>query len=148
MAKKVLGVLAGYVVMAAFVFITFSATYMVLGTEESFQPNSYEVSSFWIIASILLGFAGAVLGGLTSIVIGRSPKASMVLAGLVLVLGVVSALATFSPDEGQSLGRAGEVGLIEAMQSAHQPPWLAFLNPLLGVAGVLFGPRMKRSSNL
>ena len=146
MLRTILGVVAGYVVMAAFIFITFSLTYMILGTEGSFQPNSYEVSGAWILASIVLGFAGAVLGGLVSFALGRSRKASMVLAGVVLVLGVAMAIPTLGDVDEQSLVRTGEVAMMEAMQSARQPSWLALLNPLLGTVGVIIGSRLKKES--
>jgi uncharacterized membrane protein YeaQ/YmgE (transglycosylase-associated protein family) len=72
MVRKILAVVGGYVVMAVFVFVTFTLTYLTLGTEGSFQPNSFEVSGLWIVASIVLGFIGAVLGGLISITIAMS----------------------------------------------------------------------------
>jgi hypothetical protein len=146
MIRKILAVIIGYAAMAVFVFITFSLTYILLGTEGSFQSNSYNVSVFWILASIILGFVGAILGGLISIVIGKSKKASMVLAGLVLILGIVLAIPTLSAVDEESLIRTSEVGMIEAMQSAHQPSWLAFLNPLLGAVGVVVGSRSRKES--
>jgi len=144
MMRMIIGVILGYVAMAAFVFITFSVTYMILETEGSFQPNSYEVSVSWIFASIVLGLAGAILGGLTSVSIGRSKGAPKILAGLVLVLGIAMAIPTFSTVDRQPLVRSGEVALMEAMQSAHQPSWLVFINPLIGAAGVLVGSRLRK----
>lgn len=141
MARKIIGVIVGYIVMAAFVFITFSVTFLILGTEGAFQAGSYDVSNAWIVASIVLGFIAALLGGLVCQLIGRSAKASMVLAGLVLVLGIAMAIPTLS-QEG-SVPRSGSVDTMEAMANAYQPPWLAFLNPLIGAVGVVLGSRMK-----
>lgn len=144
MLKKILGVVAGYLVMAVFVFVTFGITFMILGTEGSFQSGSYEVSAAWIVASIVLGFIGALLGGLTCYLIGKSFTASIVLAGIVLVLGVLMAIPTLSDVDEQALVREGDVAMMDAMQSAHQPAWLAFLNPLIGAAGVIVGARLRR----
>jgi cytochrome bd-type quinol oxidase subunit 2 len=139
MVRKVLGVIGGYVVMAAFIFITFSITYLLLGTEGSFQSDSYKVSGIWILASMVLGFIGAVLGGLASIAIGKSRSASMILAGIVLILGVAMAIPTLSQPDEETLVRSGDVAMIDAMQKAHQPPWLALLNPIIGAIGVMIG---------
>jgi hypothetical protein len=146
MGKKILSVIIGYLVMAVFIFITFLAAYMILGTEGAFQPNSYEVTAAWVAASIILGFIGAVIGGLVCRLIGKSGQTSLVLAVIVLILGIVLAIPTLS-DQGsdKTAVRTDSVGAMEAMQDAHQPTWLAFLNPLLGAAGVMVGSRLKKS---
>lgn len=143
MIRKVFGIVIGYVVIAAFVFITFSIAYMILGTERSFLPNSCEVSFSWIVVSQILGFAAAILGGLTSIMIGQSRKATMILAGLVLVIGIAVAVPTLSGVDERALVRTGEIGVIDVMRNAHLPAWLAFLNPLIGAAGIILGSRLK-----
>ena len=145
--RKVLGVIIGYITMAVFVFITFGITYMALGTEGSFRQDSYNVSFAWISASIILGFIGAVLGGWVSMAIGKSRKASMVLAGLVFVLGIAMAFPTLGDIDEQALIRSGEVAMMDAMQKAHQPSWLAFLNPLIGAVGVMTGLRLKKEQS-
>ncbi len=144
MARKIIGVIVGYIGMAAFVFITFSVTYLVLGTEGAFQAGYYyyDVSSAWIVASIVLGFIAAILGGFLCQLIGGSFRASMVLAGIVLVLGIAMAIPSLS-QEG-SVPRSGSVDTMEAMSNAYQPPWVASLNPLIGAVGVVLGSRMKR----
>jgi uncharacterized membrane protein YeaQ/YmgE (transglycosylase-associated protein family) len=147
MVRKILGIIIGYIAMVVFVFITFSAAYLFLGTEGSFRPNSYEVSTVWIIFSIILGFIGAVIGGLICFAIGRSTGASAILAVIVLILGLIMAIPTLSSEEvAQSMFREGPVGTMEAMQKAHQPTWLALLNPLIGAAGIMVGSRLKKKS--
>ena len=144
MIRKVLGVIVGYVAMAAFLFAMFSIAYIILGTEGSFKPGSFDVSGIWIVISIVLGLVGAILGGWVCVTISRDKKAAMVLAGFVLVLGIAMAVATLSDSETRTMVRTGEVAMMDAMQSAHQPSWLAFLNPLLGAVGVMFGSCMKK----
>jgi len=144
MIKNILAVIVGYIAMAAFVFLTFSAVYMITGSEGAFVSGSYEVSTMWILASIVLGFVGAVVGGLTSSAMSKSARAPMVLAGLVLVLGLVMAIPTVSAEQPESMVRQGDVAMMDAMNSAQQPSWLAFLNPFIGAFGVVVGSRCRK----
>ncbi len=49
--------------------------------------------------------------------------------------------------EGQELGEpTADVSNLEAMQNAVQPLWVAILNPVLGVVGVLLGAGLRRPS--
>jgi hypothetical protein len=144
MVKNILGVVVGYIAMAVFVFATFSIAYLLLGAECSFQPNSYNVSAWWIIISIVLSIGGAILGGFVCATIASSGTAPKVLAGIVLVLGIALAIPTLSDNPDRPTVRSGDVGNMEAMQSAHQPTWLAFLTPLIGATGVMMGSCMKK----
>ncbi len=143
MLKNILGVIVGYIAMFAFVFITFTGVYFLMGTEGAFQPGSYNVSTMWVLASIVLGFLAAILGGWVCAAITKNQKAAMALAGLVLVLGVLLAIPTLSQEAGGV--RTGDVDNMTAMNSARQPSWLAFLNPLIGAAGVMLGAKLKKS---
>jgi hypothetical protein len=137
-------VVLGYVVMFVVVFATFTLAYLVLGPEGSFQPGSYEVSGAWIIVSIVLSIAAAVLGGLACAVVAKSPTPPKVLAGIVLVLGLIMAVPVLTQSDVEQKARSGEVGNLEAMQNAAQPGWIALLNPVLGAVGVLVGAGLKR----
>ena len=72
MVRKILGVIAGYLAMAAFVFLTFSILYALLGAENTFEPGSYKVSSTWLVLSIILGLIAAIIGGYICILVSRS----------------------------------------------------------------------------
>lgn len=74
MGRKILGVIAGYIAMALFVFILFTILYLILGTEGSFVPNSFEVSTVWIISSIILSLCAAMLGGYVCAWIAKDKK--------------------------------------------------------------------------
>jgi len=143
MGRKIAAVVVGYVAMAAFVFVTFTVAFLAMGTEGAFEPQSYEVSATWIISSIVLGLIAAVLGGLICQMIGRDQRTTMVLAGIVLVLGILMAIPTLSQDLSAMNMRTGNITSMEAMQDAYQPPWTAFLNPILGALGVMIGARLK-----
>ena len=136
------GVVLGYLMMVAFVFLSFSIAYRIMGADRAFQPGVYDVTSLWIITSFMLGLAGAILGGYVCEAIARDERAPKLLAVLVLLLGfafAVPVLTTTSP----SAPREGDVSNSVAMQNAQQPPWVALLNPLFGAIGVLIGAGVK-----
>ncbi len=143
MARKIIGVIVGYVAMAAFVFISFTVLYLILGTEGSFQPGSYQVSSTWLILSLVLGFIAAIIGGYVCVLIAKNKKAALWLAGILLVLGIILALPQLNvPEEEMNKIREGEVSNMEAMQNAKQPALALILNPFIGAFGVWAGSRM------
>lgn len=144
MVRIIGSVVAGYVTMFVAVFLLFSAGYLVLGAEGSFQPGSWDVSFVWVVLSIVVSLAGAVAGGYVCAVIAKDPKGPVALVVVVVVLGLLMALPMLmggAPEPPATL-RPEDVGLFDAMQSAHQPTWIALLNPLLGAVGVLIGTRL------
>ncbi len=145
MGKKILAVIIGYVVMVAFIFITFTVVYIAMGTDGAFQPGVYDVSIIWILASIILGILAAILGGLVCVMIAKDQGTAKILAGLVLALGLALAVpAAMGVEEETPNLRSGEVGVMESMQVARQPLWVVFLNPFIGAAGALIGGRLKK----
>lgn len=142
MLRNIGGVIVGYLVMFAFILITFTVLYLLLGAEGSFQPNSYEISGVWMVLSIILGIVAAVLGGWVCAKIAVSPKAAYVLAVVVLLLGIGMAIPAMSSDSAMPEIRTGDVSNMEAMQNAKTPTWMMFLNPLLGAVGIVIGARM------
>lgn len=151
MLRTLLGAFAGYVFMALFLIVTFSLLWFVLGADFAFQPGTLEVTSGWILLSIPVSLLAAVLGGWMAAHIGRSPKAVTVLALVVLVLGVASAVLqlqapALSPaEQAEILARVetGEVGNVAVGQYARQPAWFALLLPLLGAGGAMAGGRLR-----
>ena len=91
MGRSILSVVIGYAVMFAAIFLTFSGLYLLLGQELSFQPGSYDPSMLWTVASFVLGMGAAILGGYVCAWIARTAKPPKVLAGVVLVIGLLSA---------------------------------------------------------
>jgi uncharacterized membrane protein YeaQ/YmgE (transglycosylase-associated protein family) len=138
------GAIAGYIVMAIFIIATFAVSFPALGIDRLFAPGTYEASTSWIVLSLILGVAGAMLGGWVA---GRvSPKSHAVqaLAGLVLVFGLFSAQAAQNEDVPRGGPRGPEATMNDVMAHARQPTWITFVNPLLGAAGVLLGGRRRR----
>lgn len=144
MLRAIGSVVLGYLVMFVAVFATLSITYLILGTEHTFKPGSYDVSALWMVLSIVLSFAAAVLGGFVCAAVAKRPTPPKVLAAVVLVLGLALAIPVLTESDSESMQRPESVGNIEAMQHAKQPNWMALLNPFIGVAGVLVGARRKK----
>ncbi len=138
------GVVVGYLAMALVVFGTFSLAFQLMGAEDAFRPGSYEVSIAWAVTSLLLGFIAALGGGWISITFARSRIAPRVLAGIVVILGMAAAMPALTRGEEEPPPREETVDATEAMANARQPVWLALLNPLVGVTGVLLGARLRR----
>lgn len=141
MARKILGGIAAYIVLFILIFATFTCAYLALGPDKAFQPGSYDVTMLWIAVSLVLGLICSVIAGYVAAVIG-SKGAVKVLAGIVLVMGILTILAvSFSPKPGP---RTSGVSNMEAMTQAQQPLWLCVLNPIVGIIGVMVGGGMRK----
>lgn len=145
MGKKILAIIAGYFAMAISVFLSFTFLYFLLGSEGSFAENSYRVSIIWVLLSIVISITAAILGGYVCQWISKNSNTSLLLAVIVLVLGIILAFpALTTTNEYAHQPRTEEVGNLEAMQRAQQPPFILILNPIIGAVGVYFGSQLKR----
>ena len=138
--RNILAAVLGYVVMFAVAFVLFSLMWMVLGADGSFEPGGWEVSGAWIGASIVLGAIVSMAGGFTCSKLAVSRQGVAILIGLVIVVGIVSAM----PDAPAGGGvRPEDVSMFDAMTSAQQPAWIRWLNPVIGVIGVVLGAQLE-----
>ena len=144
MARSILAVVAGYATLALGIFVSFTLLYLVLGADRSFEPGSYDASTLWVATSFPLGVAASVVAGYVCAAIARDGRAPQVLAGLVLVLGLLFAIPVLRAADAPSPARAGDVPNMEAMQQARQPSWVALVNPFIGAVGVLVGAGLRR----
>lgn len=147
MARKVIGVIVGYIVMALFVFLTFTGAYLGLGAEQAFKPGNYNVSLRWIVISVVLGLIAAIIGGYVCALIAKSSRAAQVLAGIVLVLGLLVAIPALTANDPRPNVRPREVPNMQAMQNARSPKWVALLNPIIGAVGVLVGAGIRQQTS-
>jgi hypothetical protein len=95
-----------------------------------------------MFAIVAISLVAAIVGGLAGRAIGKSPNATIGLAALVLVLGVLSATQQLKPSPDAPTTRAADVGNFEAMNCARQPGWVALSMPVSGVVGVLIGGQL------
>ncbi len=135
--RVLLGALAGYVVMAFVLFVLFTLAYLILGADGSFAEGSWDVSGAWIVVSIVGGLAAAFAGGFVCHRVARRMQGVWVLVALIVILGI--AVAQVPGEATAVMERMTDPGLTEAMNNAQQPAWMHYLNPILGVVGVLFG---------
>lgn len=143
MGRAISSVVVGYVTMFATIFLAFSGLYLLLGQDLSFRPGSYEPSVLWTLVNFALGVGAAVLGGYVCAWIARTATPPKVLAGVVLVIGLLSAVPVLMAAATPAEARTGEVGNLDAMMKAKQPAWVAVANPFVGLAGVLLGARRR-----
>ena len=140
--KNILAAVLGYVVMFAVSFPLFSLMWVVLGADGSFQPGSWQVSGAWVASSIVLGGIVSTAGGFSCSKLAASRQGVAILIGLVILLAILAAL----PDAATDLGaRPDDVSMFDAMTSAEQPSWMLWINPVIGVIGVLFGATLEES---
>ena len=144
MLRTILAAVAAYLFIAIGLTILMAGAWAVLGVDGAFQPGSYEVSATWIFATIVLSVAAAVAGGFVCKAIGRTDLSVNILIGIILVIGVISALYQMGVEPPDST-RPDSVPMFEAMANGIQPAWLSWLNPILGAVGVWFGGRLKKS---
>ena len=142
MLRNILAAIAGYVVMAAVLFVLFSLLWVAVGPSGAFQPGSWEVPVGWALGSLVLGFVGAYIAGLVCIKVAHDARAAILLIGLVIVMGVVRALM---PAEMPAGPRPEDLSMMEATAGAVHPAWFNWLNPLIGAVGVWFGSRKSRA---
>lgn len=147
MVRQILGGIVGYIAMFIFVFVTFTIAYLGMGTEGSFQPGTYDVTTTWIIVSSILGFIAAIGGGYVAAIVGKGGLAPKITAVIVLIMGIlVFALTVAAPKTDEA--RTADVPNMEAMSKARTPTWVAAVNPIIGIVGVLIGGRMHRKETL
>lgn len=144
MLKAIVGVIVGYVAMVVVVMVCFTGAWFILGEEGSFKPGSWDASMTWLVMSFAAGFVAAVLGGLTCAAIAsRGSKAPRVLAGLVLVLGIVMSIPAMMK-EPDATPRPSEITMQDAASKARQPVLSYILNPIIGAVGVLADAAMRK----
>lgn len=141
MLRNILAAIAGYLVMAAVLFVLFSLLWVTLGPTNAFQPDSWVVSDYWVIGTVVLGFAAAYIAGRVCARIGHDARAATILIALVIVLGVVRALMQVE----MAGPRPEDLSMMEATEGARHPVWFDWLNPLIGAAGVWLGSRKARA---
>jgi len=139
-------VILGYLALAIFVMVALSLAWMVVGPEHAFKAGSTEVSTTWIALDYILGFVAAVLGGWLAVLVARKRKASIILAALVVVLGLIMAPMQKQPEQSLSPEEVTELGFMEAGQHAQHPPWYFFTIPFVGCVGVLLGGRLRTTA--
>jgi len=147
MARAIIGVIVGYVVMFILNFLGFVTLYAVIGPDQAFEPGLYLASNKWIAISFVIIFITGTIAGLVCAAIAKGGKAPFALAIVVIVLGLLLAIpAMMKAQANAKLVRGGNVPQMEAAQKAYWPTWTPFTFPIISAIGVLIGGKLKRRS--
>src|SRR5881394_2806245 len=92
MARSIIGVIFGYVLMFLLNFAGFVTMYAVMGPDQAFVPGMYLASKRWIAVAFVMFFLTAVISGLVCAVIAQGGRATLVLAIVVIALGLMLAI--------------------------------------------------------
>jgi F0F1-type ATP synthase assembly protein I len=145
MLRTILAVIAAYVTMFVLLFATFTGAFLIMGTEWSFKPGSFEASNAWVAMSLIAGLVISILAGFICAVIAKGGKAPVILAIVVFVLGMVLAIpSVIAHQRNAGRVRAGNLTQAEAMQNAVEPIWAPFTFPIIGAVGVLIGGKLRK----
>lgn len=140
---RILGsILLGYLTMVVVIMATFTLWWLVLGQDTAFHAGTTQVTWAWLAGAMPMNLAAAAAGGAAAAWVARSREMGAVLGlmGLVLVLGVATALAQMSADPPAADAlTAGTVSVFEAAARARQPLWVAWTLPLVGMTGAGLG---------
>jgi len=147
MLKSIAAVIVSYLVVFVLFSAVFIGLYFALGIERVFQPDSYEVSTLWLVLTILGSFFGWMLGGWLCVTISKSFRTGQVFAFIVFVLTAIICLSQLIREGEGPHVRAGEVSFVETFGREVTPRWFHFVNPVVSLLGVLAGVRMKRRSD-
>lgn len=139
MVRSILSVIAGYVVMAILVALTFAPVLLAPGLV--FENGSASASLAFSIYNLVASAVAAMAGGfVAALVAGQGSRALQVFAGIVLVFGLASAVAGLRAE--RPIVTAEEISNMTTMERASkgkEPTWYAFLLPFVGAGGVLAG---------
>lgn len=146
MARTIIGVIVGYVLMFLMNFAAFVGLYAVLGQDNAFAPGLYLASTKWIACSAVILFTTGLIAGLVAALIAKGGRAPLALAIVVVVLGVLLAIpAMLKANVNSKLVRSGDVPSMQAAQLAYWPVWCPFTFPFISAIGVVVGGKLKRS---
>lgn len=145
MRRIVISLIIGYMTLTLLLSVSFIAAALMLGVDRVFVAGSYDPSPLWIGISIMLSFVAAITSGALCRVISKDEKGPVALICLIMAFGFVLAMRA-GQESGNSLPkpRGAQVKFQEAMQNAREPVWLAFLNPIVGAAGIYLGSWLRR----
>lgn len=143
--RNIGGAVLGWIVMFGCVVILMAGFWMMMGADGAFQAGSWEVSGAWNLGSIVISLIAAVAGGVVCAKVSADKRGVWMLVALVVILGVASALPDASMADAPTGVRPPDIAMTEAMMTAQQPAWIAWLNPVLGAVGALFGARLVKT---
>jgi hypothetical protein len=139
MGRAIAGVVVGFLLAGVIVSAANWGALAALGPEKMFVGDTLSPSSTNILIDLVGALAGALIGGLTCVMIAKSFRAAVILALIVFVLGVIFVFPAMTRAKEEPVARTANMSLVEMASNARLPVWLAMLHPAIGVVGVLAG---------
>jgi hypothetical protein len=145
MARSIIAVIVGYLVMFALEVAAFIAIYSMMGADWSFKMASYQPSTRWTLLQFIVIFVTAAVGGLVCQLIAGKGKSPLVLAGVVVVIGLAlgAMINSNSSADTRKMGTS-DIPAIQAIRKAQHPVWVVLANSFLAGVGVIVGGSLKR----
>ncbi|MEZ5331704.1 MAG: hypothetical protein R2991_06550 [Thermoanaerobaculia bacterium] len=143
MLRDVGAAVAGLALFFVVRWLGLSLAWKAWGVGFAFEPGTTTVSTPWILLSLGLALAGAFLGGWVAGSM-RGGRAVQLLAGALLLLGVVGVVAGARREHLDAPEDLGTLTSGEVLVVARAPGWMAVLEPLLATAGALVGGTGRR----
>lgn len=145
MVRSIVAVIVSYISMFVLNFLGFVGLYALVGPNHAFKPRLYLASNRWILMGVAVMFVSGIIAGLICAAIARGRKATLALAGLILVVGLLLAIpAVMKSRNNAGLVRAGDVTSMEAMEKATWPVWAPLVFPFVSAVGAIVGGKLKK----
>ena len=147
MVRSIIAVIVSYIAMFVLNFLGFVSLYAIVGPSHAFRPRLYLASNRWILMGVAVMFVSGIIAGLICAAIARGRKASLALAGLILVVGLLLAIpAVMKSRANAGMVRVGDVTSMEAMEKATWPIWAPLVFPFVSAVGAVIGGKLKKRS--
>ena len=145
MVRSIIAVIVSYISMFVLNFLGFVGLYAIVGPRHAFRPRLYLASNRWILMGVAVMFVSGIIAGLICAAIARGRKATLALAGLILVVGLLLAIpAVMKSRTNAGMVRVGDVTSMEAMEKASWPVWAPLVFPFVSAVGALAGGKLKK----
>ena len=147
MVRSIIAVIVSYISMFVLNFLGFVGLYAIVGPSHAFKPRLYLASNRWILMGVAVMFVSGIIAGLICAAIARGRKATLALAGLILVVGLLLAIpAVMKSRANAGMVRVGDVTSMEAMEKASWPVWAPLVFPFVSAVGALVGGKLKKQN--
>ena len=145
MVRSIIAVIVSYISMFLLNFLGFVGLYALVGPSQAFRPRLYLASNRWIVMGVAVMFVSGIIAGLICAAIARGRKATLALAGLILVVGLLLAIPAIMKSRANTgMVRVGDVSSMEAMEKATWPVWAPLVFPFVSAVSAVIGGKLKR----
>lgn len=148
MLKSIVAIVVSYLAMFVFFMAVAVGCYLALGSERVFKPDSYEISSLWLVLTVIVSFIASAIAGYLCAVISGSWTTCRVFAFIVFLATLGFCISSLRQSQESPNVRASEVSWTDGMRLGVSPLWLHFVSPVIAGVAVLAGARMKRRGDV